>query len=129
MLYLALVYAAQGDYATARQAVLESLRITVALNSDLWTLMPTFTALHLCILQALSATVNQTEQTALLQVAARWAGMVLAHPGVDQGKRDTFASLRPALEAVLGARRVDDLLKQGAALALETVVKEIFATL
>jgi len=127
--YLTLVYAAQGDYPAARQAVLESLRAMVPLNSDIWLLMPIFTTVHLCILHAFSLSVTTSAQSMLLQTAARWAGTVLAHPGIDQLNRDTFASLRPAMEAILSAPRIAALLNAGAGIDLMTVVTEIEAAL
>jgi tetratricopeptide (TPR) repeat protein len=127
--YLTLVYAAQGDYTAARHAVLESLQVIVPLNSDTFLVLPIFTAVHQGILQALSRSLPSSEQTMLLQAAVRWAGTVMAHPGIDQLKRNTFASLRPSMEAVLGVQRITELLHEGAERDLMMVVTEIEAAL
>ena len=127
--YLALVYAAQQNFAGAQEATLECLRLTMAQTSEVELLTPIFTAVHLRILRAFSPSVSTNEQTALLHTALHWAGTVLAHPGVDQVKRDTFASFRPALETALGAQRIARLLAEGAQLDLMTVVTDVEAAL
>lgn len=117
---LTLVYAALGDFAAAKRALLEDLELTVRLSVELWTLNLIATAIEYGVNIASNA-----DKPASMEVVARWAGLLLAHPAIDLDKVNLIARLRPRMNALLGAERAAELLRQGEQLMLEDVIAEI----
>lgn len=126
---LSLVYAARGEDARAHATVREGLEIMAAMDNVLWMLNPISAAIEVILALAMRQHITHAEAVHHLEAAATWAGFLLAHPGVDQGKIEVIAALRPQMEQVLMPERTAQLFAQGAALSLSTVTEAILAHL
>lgn len=126
---LSLVYAARGEDARAHATVREGLEIMAAMDNVLWMLNPISAAIEVITTLATRPHISRLDATDHLEAAATWAGFLLAHPGVDQGKIEVIAALRPQIEQALTPERTAQLFEQGVALSLSAVTEAILAYL
>jgi tetratricopeptide (TPR) repeat protein len=60
-----------------------------------------------------------------IEQAAQWAGMIFAHPALEQETRGELEKLFPQFELMMGKRAFDAAMKDGETLALESVIHEV----
>ena len=93
-----------------------------SLQNDVWTLNAISTTIEVfTVLAAREDTDSRFESAAL------WAGFLITHPGVDQGKIDLIAALRPEMERILTPQRTEHLFNQGATLTLNAIKESMLA--
>lgn len=123
--YLTLVYSAIGDFAAAKQTLMEHIEIVTRLSVELWKVNLVFIALQYNVSAALAAQISENESVVLLQAASQWAGFLLAHPGIGRDKVNVIRQLYPQIEARLGAGQVAALIEHGQRLTLTETIESV----
>lgn len=106
----------------ARQVVHDGMQLAVDLENPQLRVMMIVAAVQYLVALAQSQSEQQQDT---ITTSAMWAGFVYAAPQAEEENRTELDKLRPAMVEMLGEAQVEQLMKRGQSLTLESITDYI----
>ncbi len=122
------VYMALGKLDQARAALQEGFSLAQQIGAESIHAMMMVAAVQVWV-GAAQLNDQNADRIALTEQAAYWSGLIMVCSNAEQENRDEIIKLRPHMEEILGAARVNELFTAGEQTTLDEVVSSVLNAL